>query len=823
MGIQGLLPLLKSTMEPIHIKELQGCSVAVDTYSWLHKGALSCSTQLCKGLPTSRHIEYCMHRVNLLRHYGVKPVLVFDGGLLPMKMEQENKRARTRKENLARAIEHESNGNSAAAYECYQKAVDISPSIAHELIQVLKQENVAYVVAPYEADAQMTFLAVNKQVDAVITEDSDLIPFGCPRIIFKMDKYGQGVEFQYSRLQRNKELSFSGFNHNMLLEMCILSGCDYLSSLPGMGLKRAHALIVKFKSYDKVIKHLKYSTVSVPPTYEELFKKAILTFQHQRVYDPVSENIVHLSDTSDHVGDDLDFLGPSMPQDTAKAIAEGDLDPFTQLPFQGENANSRVAMEKTCKGEMLKPQTGRKKLDLPVQKNLLTKYFCIHSKSSTCFAGLIFGSVQKGFASLEAKRKFRAPRASPADSTSTESPSPSPDDINCNNASSLDSVENNNISSSPANNPAEKDSAGTVDFLESQSHGVAEENGSPEHISIGQLGHSIHQPGQALLKECDFKNAASAIQDTTTTNFVNAPSAVLDKTRTGKGKVLVRSSYFQHKPVNKSNTSNELDRLLVKDDVATNACEDKGVEISCNPKGTRENVITRSPYFQHSSAKNNKKDHKQERLLPENDADATDTCEDTSLRSSGNLRSPCDNINSRSFYFQEKSGTRDDQDNGKVASDACEVVIPENGYSLNNPFDSFSMKRKTSMNGTVERENMKTKYLRTNASLATNEECCDPDLDETVTMTKTKEGKFGSDISHLSRYSDVAEKSMENFVSMLSSFRYTSSGSRASGLRPPLKDIRNTCINKSTGAVDFSRFAYTPKDNKNNVVASRRR
>jgi hypothetical protein len=35
-----------------------------------------------------------MHRVNLLRHYGVKPVLVFDGGLLPMKIEQENKRAR---------------------------------------------------------------------------------------------------------------------------------------------------------------------------------------------------------------------------------------------------------------------------------------------------------------------------------------------------------------------------------------------------------------------------------------------------------------------------------------------------------------------------------------------------------------------------------------------------------------------------------------------------------------------------------------------------------------------------------------------------------
>ncbi|KAL5716507.1 Rad2 nuclease [Ranunculus cassubicifolius] len=310
MGIQGLLPLLKSIIVPFHIKDLRGCTVAVDTYSWLHKGALSCSKQLCKGEPTTRHIDYCMHRVNLLRHHGVKPILVFDGGHLPMKGEEETKRARSRKENLERAVEHESTGNSAAAYECYQKAVDISPSIAYELIQVLKKENVDYVVAPYEADAQMTFLALSKRVDAVITEDSDLIPFGCPRIVFKMDKYGQGVQFQFSMLHQNKELNLTGFSKRMLLEMCILSGCDYLQSLPGMGLKRAHALIQKFKSYDKVIKHLKYNAVSVPPNYEESFKKALRAFQHQRVYDPDNEEIVHLTDVPSDLSEDLDFLGP---------------------------------------------------------------------------------------------------------------------------------------------------------------------------------------------------------------------------------------------------------------------------------------------------------------------------------------------------------------------------------------------------------------------------------------------------------------------------------------------------------------------------------
>ena len=41
-----------------------------------------------------RYIDYCMHRVDLLRHHQIIPVLIFDGGLLPMKANQENKRQR---------------------------------------------------------------------------------------------------------------------------------------------------------------------------------------------------------------------------------------------------------------------------------------------------------------------------------------------------------------------------------------------------------------------------------------------------------------------------------------------------------------------------------------------------------------------------------------------------------------------------------------------------------------------------------------------------------------------------------------------------------
>lgn len=343
MGIQGLLPTLKSIMKPRHIRDYAGKHAAVDTYSWLHKAVFTCSKDICQGRRNDKYIEYCMHRVNMLRHFGVQPVLVFDGGSLPMKSDQETKRARSRKENFERAIEHERLGNHSAAAECYQKAVDITPEIAFRLIQVLRQENVEFVVAPYEADAQMAFLARNGHVDLVITEDSDLIAYACPQIFFKMDKYGQGVGFQFSEITANKDLDFSNFSKRMILELCIMSGCDYLPSLPGMGVKKAHALIKRFKTYQKVMKHLKFSGVLIDQQYEQGFQRAILTFQHHLVYDPAKREMVHLTGVPCELDPDLDFLGPFLSQTIATAVAQGEVDPTTFESFEDVSCNSGIA------------------------------------------------------------------------------------------------------------------------------------------------------------------------------------------------------------------------------------------------------------------------------------------------------------------------------------------------------------------------------------------------------------------------------------------------------------------------------------------------
>lgn len=92
MGIQGLLPFVKKASREVNIKEFSGCTAAVDTYCWLHKGAFSCAERLVKGEKTDGYVVYCMKMASTLISAGVRPILVFDGQRLPSKKLTEKKR-----------------------------------------------------------------------------------------------------------------------------------------------------------------------------------------------------------------------------------------------------------------------------------------------------------------------------------------------------------------------------------------------------------------------------------------------------------------------------------------------------------------------------------------------------------------------------------------------------------------------------------------------------------------------------------------------------------------------------------------------------------
>ncbi|KAF8921128.1 PIN domain-like protein [Mucidula mucida] len=303
MGISGLLPALKSIQQTKSLSDFEGKTVAVDTYAWLHRAVHTCAIELATDKPTTKYVHYIMERVRILRHHGVEPYMVFDGGPLPAKKETEVSRKAKREEALAKGRALHAQGKQAQAREAFVKCVDVTPQMAFQCIKALRAENVAYVVAPYEADAQMAYLERVGLVDAIITEDSDMLVFGCKNVLYKLDTVQRTV-ISISRADfssvRSDGIILTNWSDKQFRTMAILSGCDYLASIPGIGLKTACTLLRKWKTVEQVVRAIALEgKKNVPRGYLDNFKLAEKCFLHQRVYDPEKQRLVHLTDVDD--------------------------------------------------------------------------------------------------------------------------------------------------------------------------------------------------------------------------------------------------------------------------------------------------------------------------------------------------------------------------------------------------------------------------------------------------------------------------------------------------------------------------------------------
>lgn len=291
-----------------------------------------------------------MHRVKMVKYFGVTPYMVFDGDFLPSKASTEESRANRREEARKAGLELLKAGKPSQAYLELQKAIDVTPEMARHLIEELKASGIPFVVAPYEADAQLVYLERQGIINGIISEDSDLLVFGAKRLLTKLDKHGQGIEINRRDFCAVREVSLTGWTDAEFRHMAILSGCDYLAGLSNMGLKTAHRMIRKHRTPDKVIRMLQFDgKCRVPENYLANFKKAEMTFLHQRVFCPKKQQLVMLTEPDSlQDAEKMPFIGGPVEADLARAIAVGDVNPITKetiilSTLPGKRRNSQAA------------------------------------------------------------------------------------------------------------------------------------------------------------------------------------------------------------------------------------------------------------------------------------------------------------------------------------------------------------------------------------------------------------------------------------------------------------------------------------------------
>ena len=273
-----------------------------------------------------------MHRVRMLIYFGVTPYLVFDGDHLPSKAGTERDRACRRDESRRRGLELYKAGKISQAHQELQKAVDVTPYMARQLIEELKRANIQYVVAPYEADAQLVYLERKDIINGILSEDSDLLVFGARRLLTKLDQHGECVAIDRVDFASCREVTLAGWTDAEFRRMAILSGCDYLPNISKMGLKTAYRYVRKYKTSEKVVRMLQFEgQFVVPPDYLDRFERAELTFLHHRVFCPITKKLVFLTALERGTKEeDLPFIGADVDPEVAIGVACGDLDPMTK-------------------------------------------------------------------------------------------------------------------------------------------------------------------------------------------------------------------------------------------------------------------------------------------------------------------------------------------------------------------------------------------------------------------------------------------------------------------------------------------------------------
>ena len=291
MGITNLNKFLRNNCpdvyEKIHISEYGFKKIAIDISLYLCK---------FKSICGDRWITAFINLIACLRKNEVHCVFIYDGGAPPEKDLERKERAMQRQKmedkviKLEEALEkfdsegsgttreldpilvelYKKNSDNTIQKRFLQKAeteiqvdmdvvrdavkkmrsyiLDIKPEdfqLTKNLFDIL---NVPYYVAPLEAETMCSDLCKRGLVDAVLSEDTDVLAYASPVFLSKINTAdGTCIRIKYPDVIEKLELSSDSF-----LDLCIMCGTDYNKNIFRVGPEKAYKFIKKYQTIEDV-------------------------------------------------------------------------------------------------------------------------------------------------------------------------------------------------------------------------------------------------------------------------------------------------------------------------------------------------------------------------------------------------------------------------------------------------------------------------------------------------------------------------------------------------------------------------------------------
>lgn len=285
MGIKGLTSLLKNEVpESLQIHKLnyfKGSKIAIDTSILLYKFRHNSNNEYS-------HISGLMNKCILFIKHGIIPIFVIDGKPPPEKDTcikirksqrqktflkiQELKDMLEKDEKLMKAGEKDEIISKIKKFD--KQIIRVTREHHKEAYDLLKLLGFMVIKSPGEAEEVCAFLQKSNIVDFTYSDDTDLIPLGCGKLLRSNGKSNTLTEVDLEKILKGLD-----FNLDQFIDLCILCGCDYVSNIPKIKHKEALKLIKVYKNLENVCTFLSSNGQPIPIGFD--YKNARKIFKSE--------------------------------------------------------------------------------------------------------------------------------------------------------------------------------------------------------------------------------------------------------------------------------------------------------------------------------------------------------------------------------------------------------------------------------------------------------------------------------------------------------------------------------------------------------------
>ena len=286
MGIKHLHRLLEKyapgCYRHTHLSHYSYKKVAIDISLYLYK---------YKAIHGDRWLECFLSLITCLRKWDVHCIFIYDGKAPDEKIEEQQRRRESRaklntklQEIEQEILKFEETGEIGPLIEEIHKKeggivslfrknvpkiniqlikskfeamknmmIHITPgdiTLSKKLFDML---HIPYVEAPNEAERYAAQLCVDGKIDCVLSEDTDVLAYGTPIFLTKIDiTKDTVVEITHSVIVEEMEISKDTFR-----DLCIMCSCDYNSNIPLIGPEKSYQLLSTHHTIEAVVDELK--------------------------------------------------------------------------------------------------------------------------------------------------------------------------------------------------------------------------------------------------------------------------------------------------------------------------------------------------------------------------------------------------------------------------------------------------------------------------------------------------------------------------------------------------------------------------------------